>query len=403
MNTFLNSEQEGLLKRYRLYVKESIAPLARDLDERKRSLKEVLQKLGREGYLAIHVLKKYGGQGAPFLNFCLFAEAVSEVEPGVAFSLAAHQAAIELLSSFGTDRQKSRYLPLLARGECVGSFAAAEETAGSDYTAVKTTIGRKGDKAVINGKKTWVVNGEIANLVLLTGRTGERQVGFKKNGGTEANDSQPASRLSIWLMDLDGQPSVEISPNRNKLGLRSASTNDLTFVDAEVPLDAFLGSVNPEDMSDDRQVDEQILKAMDVSKLVVAASAVGLLGRAIHESVERARTREQFGANIGKLQAIQWKLADMSAEASAATLMTYRAAWSKDHSPANLRKFAAMSKLYAARAARVHSSEAVQIFGALGLSDEQPLEKMYRDAKAMEIYEGTSEIQKNQIAADVGA
>ncbi len=390
MNTFLNAEQEALVSRYRSYVTESIRPLAAALEQRSHSLKDVLQMLGHEGFLSINVPKEYGGQGNPFINLCLFIEQLSRVDAGTALAIAAHQAVIELIVQFGTSKQKSRYLPLLARGECIGTFAFAEENAGSDYSAVQTVIETNNAEDVsISGKKTWVVNGDIANLIVVCGR-------FEKG------DGQP-SRLCLWLVDRDDKAGINVFKNRNKLGLRSASTNDIEFSQCKAASDAFLGPIHPKDASDDKDANEQIMRAMDIAKVIVAASAIGLLDEALHKSVEHAKAREQFGANIGKLQAIQWKLADMSAESSAARFLTYRAAWSKDLAQDEFCKFAAMAKYNAARAARLHSGEAVQIFGALGLSDEETLEKMYRDAKMMEICEGTSEIQKNIIAHEVGA
>lgn len=375
MNTFLSSEQETLLARFRAYVTEHIAPIAGDLDEGKRSQREALAALGQAGFIGTSVAKEYGGQGSPFINFVLLVEALAEYEPGLALSLAAHAQVVELLSKYGTDTQKSRYLPLLARGECIGAFALAEENAGSDYGSMATTVALKGDKCVINGTKTWVVNGSVANLAMVAGKDDH-------------------GKLSIWLVDFENAKNVEVGPDRKKLGLRSSATNDIKFNGVEVAADAILGSAE--------KTEEAILDAHDVSKVVVSAAAIGLLNAALHHSVERAKSREQFGANIGKLQAIQWKLADMSADAGAAKLLTYRAGWSKDEAPEEFRKNAAMCKFYAAKTARVHSAEAVQIFGALGVSDDEPIEKMYRDAKVMEIAEGTSEIQKNIIAKEVG-
>jgi alkylation response protein AidB-like acyl-CoA dehydrogenase len=375
VNTFLSSEQETLLARYKAYVAEHIAPIAADLDEGKHSVRDVVTALGQEGFLGSIVAKEYGGHGAAFINYVLLAEAISEYEPGLALSLAAHAQVIEVLSRFGTDTQKSRYLPLLARGECIGAFALAEEAAGSDYSAIKTSAIVSGNKCVLTGEKSWVVNGSVANLALVVA----------KDGG---------SKLSLWLVDLDKKANIEIGSNRKKLGLRSAETNDISFKDLEISSDAMLGSQD--------SAEEAIRAALDVSKVVVAAAASGLLGSALHHSVDRARTREQFGANIGKLQAIQWKLADMSADSSAARLLTLRAGWSKDEAPEEFRRDAAMCKFYAAKTARVHSAEAVQIFGSLGVSDDEPIEKMYRDAKVMEIAEGTSEIQKNIVAKEVG-
>jgi len=387
VNTFLSSDQEALLSRYRAFVQEHVLPNAEALDDGSYNVRELFAALGQEGHLGSAVAKEYGGQDGPFINLVLLAEAISEVEPGVALTLAAHAQVIELVSKFGTDKQKSRYLPLLARGECIGALALNEENAGSDYSAMETKAVSKGGKISISGSKTWVVNGSVASLVLIAAK-------FEKGED---------KRLSLWLADVENNRGINVGPNLKKLGLRSAATNNLTFTDLELEPDAYLGSTNPETAADDKIVNEAIQQAFDVSKVVVSAAAIGLLAHALSSSVERARTREQWGSNIGKLQAIQWKLADMSTDSAAARLLTYRAAWSKDGASDEFRKCAAMCKFFAARAARVHSSEAVQIFGALGLSQDEPIEKMYRDSKTMEIAEGTSEIQKNVVAQQVGA
>lgn len=380
MNTFLSSDQEALLSRYRAFVQEHVLPIAGVLDEGNYNVRELFASLGQEGLLGCAVSKEYGGQDGPFLNFVLLTEAVAEVEPGLALSLAAHAQVMELVFKFGSDKQKSRYLPLLARGECIGAFALHEENAGSDYTAMQTKAVGKDGKVSISGSKVWVVNGSVANLLLVVAK------------------AQQGEGLSIWLSDIENNSNIKVGPNRKKLGLRSAVTNDLVFSDLVLESDSCLGA-----NTDPQSIDEAIQQAFDVGKVTVAAAAIGLLGHALDASVERAKTREQWGSNIGKLQAIQWKLADMSAESAAARLLTYRAGWSKDGAPEEFRKDAAMCKFFAARAARIHSSEAVQIFGALGLSDDEPIEKMYRDAKVMEIAEGTSEIQKNMVAQEVGA
>lgn len=384
MNTFLSCEQAALQASCREFVKELLEPISGELEQRKQSAKDVLQKFGQKGYLGLSVSKEYDGQGSSFLDFALFVEAVAEIDAGLALSIAAHTAAAELIAKFGSDTQKARYLPLLARGECLGTVALTEEKAGSDYLALETKITAGGEGFSINGKKTWVINGDIADLFLVVGRSGE------------------SGKLSIWLVDMAKKADIKIGANRSKLGLKSASTNDIEFVNTAVAGDAVLGQSVAGEASSDAQVEGQIAYALNVSKVLVSAAALGLLDSALDSSVVRARTREQFGSNIGKFQAIQWKLADMSAESAGARLLTYRAAWSKDNSPEQLSRFAAMCKLFAARAARVHSAEAVQIFGAAGVSEDEPVEKLYRDAKVLEICEGTSEIQKNIIAREVG-
>ncbi len=381
MNTFLSSEQQALQAHYRAFVKEHIAPHAKLLDSGSHSTRDIIANLGQQGYLGMSVPKEYGGQALPFLNFILLVETVSEVDPGLALAIAGHAQVVELLSKWGTDNQKSRYLPLLARGECLATMALTEESAGSDFSAVKSVVEGAAEKLSLSGKKSWVVNGPFANLALVLAR-------FKDN----ANDQ---GRLSLWLVDLESNSALTVGPNQGKLGLRSAITTPIEFKDLSLNQEALLGEKR---FDNDEKVLDAIRHAQAVSKVIMAASAVGLLEHAVDESVARARTREQFGSTIGKFQAIQWKLADMSVDSAAARLMTYRAAWSKDENPDQFPKYAAMCKLYAARGARLHSAEAVQIFGVLGLSDDEPVEKLYRDAKALEIVEGTSEIQKNIIA-----
>ncbi len=384
MNTFLGPEEQSLLASYRDYAKETVAPVIFELDQEKISALELVKKFGQEGFLGLCVPTEYGGQGASFLVQTLFVEAISEYEPGLSLILASHLAATELILKHGTDKQKSRYLPLLARGECIATMAVTEEQAGSDLELVQAKVEASGSEWVLSGKKTGVVAAEMANLALVLARlAGE-------NG-----------RLAIWLVDMEGG-SVEVLPDRGKLGLRSAPINEVDLKSLQLPADSYLGSVNPKETTDDKNALGIIEHAQDVSKVVLSQAAIGLLTRAVQLSVERAQSREQFGSSIGKLQAIQWKLADMSTDSAAAQMLTYRAAWSKDNAPEEFPKFASMCKLLAAKAARVHSQEVVQIYGSLGFVSGTETEKMYRDSKLLEILEGTSEIQKNIIAVEVG-
>ncbi|MBZ0187757.1 MAG: acyl-CoA dehydrogenase family protein [Candidatus Obscuribacterales bacterium] len=391
MNTFLSCEQEVLLENYRAFVKESILSESFQLDEAYKSsdkVKEVIGLLGGKGYLGINISKEYGGQGGSFLDLILFSQALGSAESGLALSLASHYAVCELISRYGSDTQKSRYLPLLARGEVLGAMALSEEHAGSDFKAATSRLVKDGDNVKLAGKKVWVVNGELAQLAVVSARLD--------------------NELVLALVDLEPVPSIKVSSNREKLGLRSARTNDLEFVAHQMTSSAILGgqkvcSNGDGDQSIEDKTAEMIGFAADVSKTIIAASAIGLLDAATGLSVDRANSREQFDASIGKLQAIQWKLADLSADSAGARLLVLRAAWSKDHAPEEFARNAAMAKFYASKTARFHSSEAVQICGSMGISAEEPVEKLYRDAKVMEIVEGTSEIQKNIIAQEVGA
>lgn len=377
LNTFLSSAQESLRERYREFAREKVEAFARALDQHSVSLKEFLQGLGRSGYLGMTVPQEFGGEGAPFLNLVLFVEAIAQYDAGLGLTLAAHTVAIELIKTYGTDQLKSRYLPLLAGGEVVGSWAVSEESAGTDFEAARCLAFRGESQLSLIGKKTWVVNAELAGLLVVLARLADKE-------------SAEGGELALVIVDLSGGDQVHVSSNREKLGLRSAYTNDVEFKNLKLPEENLLPAP--------RGAAEQVLYGMDITKVIVAASAIGLTDSALNQAVNHACSRQQFGKKIGQFQGVQWKIADHCVEDAGARLQTYRAAWSKDESPTEFRKYAAMCKWFAARAARLHSGEALQILGAAGVSCDSSLEKLYRDAKVMEICEGTSEFQKVLLA-----
>jgi alkylation response protein AidB-like acyl-CoA dehydrogenase len=377
MNTTLSSSQEAAKAQYEAFAIEQIAPIAKALDERKVNLSDFWHRVGQASLLGLAVPKEYGGQSLPFINVVLLSEAFAEYEPGLCLSLASHIALSELLAKFGTSLQKSRYLPLLARGESLGTLAIAEEQAGSDFKAVSSKVISEGDKLFLTGKKLWVVNGDLSPLCVVLARN-------------------EAEQLGLYLIDLAPAETLEVSGDTPKLGLRSASTNNVQFKRHPVHAEALLGG------SEGGEADKQMQYALDVAKTLIAAGAVGLSGSALKLATDHARKREQFGAPIAQLQAIQWKLADICCETNAARLLTYRAAWSKDESAEHFRRDAAMCKSIATKVARVQSAEALQVLGAIGLTHDHPLERFYRDAKVMEIAEETSELQKQLIANELG-
>jgi alkylation response protein AidB-like acyl-CoA dehydrogenase len=377
VNTFLSSAQQILKEQYRAFAKEHVAPIAEDLAGAKIDLKQFLKKLGQLEYLGLTVPKEYGGQGGSFLNLCLFVEAVSEFEPGLGLTMAGHVTCVELIKKFGSARQKSNYLPLLAKGESLGTIAVSEVQAGTDYAAIISQAERKGEDIFLSGKKALVINGQLASLFVVLTRYSDN--------------------VALWLVDKESSTAFVIHPNRERLGLCSASANDLEFFDHKINSDCLLGGKDA--LSSDH---EQVLFAMDISKVIVAASAVGLVEGALSQAAHHANTREQFGEPIGQFQAVQWKIADMSVETACAQLLLYRAAWSKDESAHDFRRFAAMCKVFASKVARVHSGEALQILGSTGLIADSPVERFYRDAKVMEIVEGTSEFQKMILTRELG-
>jgi len=371
--TFLSSAQEAIIEKYMAFAAESVAPLVKGLETHSVCLKDFMQNLGQKGFLGISVPREYGGQGNPFIFTALFVEAVSSHEAGLGLSLANHYALMEVVKKFGSETQKSRYLPLLSRGELLGTLAFSEETAGTDYKAVTSSLQRSADGFLLNGKKTWVVNGELAGLALV----------LSKNLDGES------AALAISLVDCSDKEQVQCSGDKGRLGLRSAYVNNVDFCDCKV---------SAENLIDAKfNAEEVAVFAMDVAKTILAAAAVGLTSGALNAAVEHARKRQQFGTNIGQFQGVQWKLADISTELEGSRLQVLRASWSMEGEPEKFSTYAAMCKWFAARTARFHSGEALQIMGAVGLSDDCPLEKFYRDAKAMEICLGTSEAQKMQL------
>ncbi len=374
MNTFLSSEQSQYQSSCQAFVQEKLCQsgILNDLETNKEKQKEALSLIAQSGLIGASLPHEYGGQGKTFIHAAILAEELGMHDAGLSLVLANHLSACHLIWRYGTDEQKSRYLPLLSRGESYATIAFGEEQAGSDFSMIKSTA----ESNKLNGNKAWVVNGDMAHVALVLTRTNEQN--------------------QIWITDLTSKNGVSVVKDRQKLGLKSASTTDIEF--SNYALDEKAALCQSQD-----SVAEAIEYALSLSKVLLAAGALGICQQAIQYSVSRANQREQFGQAIGKFQAIQWKLADMSTETSAAKLLTYRAAWSKDEAPDEFLKFAAMCKLFAARVARLYSGEAAQIYGTLGISEEEPMEKLYRDAKVIEVLEGTSEIQKNIVASQVGA
>lgn len=374
MNTFLSTSQKALQEQYIKFVEGVITPQAQDLDNGKACLKEVMSKFGQAGYLGITIPKEFGGQGGTLLDLVLLSEAVAEQAAGLSLALASHYSVVATLLKAGSDSQKSRYLPLLARGEMFGAQAFSEENAGSDLNAVETTFTADGNAFKLSGVKTWVVNAGLPALFAVLGHDKD-------------------NKLVCFIVDNSEASAINVSERKAIMGFHSASIADVTFKDFAVPADNQLVCDCALDL---------VNSALDVSKTIVAGAAIGLAQKALLLSADRANGRVQFGAPIAKNQGVQWKLADLSTESSAARLLTYRAAWAHAEDADKFAQFAAMAKLFASRVARFHSGEAVQIFGMLGASSESPIERIYRDAKLTELFEGTSDLQKVIIKEKLG-
>lgn len=363
MNTLLSTAQQAQLEQYRKYAQEHVAPVVDKLVTHEHCLKEFLQKLGQDGQLGLNVPKEFGGAGGTLLDTALFAEALGEHDAGLGMTLGNHVAVIEVLKRFGNDQQKSKYLPLLARGEAFGTMAFSEENAGTDFENVAATVGGGNE---LTASKRWVVTGDFANVFLVLA---------KDAGG----------KLTVVLADrpADGG-AFKLERERKLMGLRSTYVNDVQFTGLKLAQENTFGG-------DAREI---AVHAMDVAKVVLAAAGLGLLNQSRDEAVEHSRARQQFGTNIGQFQGVQWKLADMECERVASSLLIYRAAWSHDEEPKSFRQYASMCKWYAVRAARFHSGEAIQILGAAGIEEGADVARFYDDAKAMEVAQGTAEFQK---------
>jgi butyryl-CoA dehydrogenase len=372
----LTEEQREIQALAREIADTEIAPHAPDWDREHRFPREVFGKLGELGLMGVCVPEDLGGAGADFVSYVLVLEELSRADAGVGVTVAVHTSAATLpIVSFGTEEQKARFVPPLARGEALGAFALTEPGSGSDAGALRTTAERDGDDWRITGTKQWCTNGSHASTFLLFART---------DAATEG-----ARGVSAFLLDADH---VEVTREEEKLGLHSSSTADLLLDDVLVGGDRLL--------HEERKGFAVAMATLDGGRIGIAAQAVGIAQAALDTARGYALEREQFGKRISEFQAIRFRLADMATEIAAARQLMLRAAWLKQ---AGLSHGAegAMAKLFASRVAVRASQDAIQVLGGYGYTREFPAERYYRDAKITEIYEGTSEIQRIVIARDL--
>ena len=378
MDFALTDEQREIQSLAREFAASEIAPHAADWDREHRFPREVFAKLGELGLMGVCVPDDLGGAGADFVSYVLVLEELSRADAGVGVTVAVHTSAATLpIVTFGTDEQKERFVPPLARGEVIGAFALTEPGSGSDAGSLRTTAVRDGDGGGwrIDGTKQWCTNGSHASTFLVFART---------DPGTEG-----ARGVSAFLLDADH---VEVTREEEKLGLHSSSTADLRLDGVVVDGDRLL--------YEERKGFVVAMATLDGGRIGIAAQAVGIAQAALDTARDYALEREQFGSRIADFQAIRFKLADMATEIAAARQLTHRAAWLKQaglpHGPEG-----AMAKLFASQVAVRTSQEAIQVHGGYGYTREFPAERFYRDAKITEIYEGTSEIQRIVIARDL--
>jgi alkylation response protein AidB-like acyl-CoA dehydrogenase len=372
MDFSLTEDQREIQALAREVAQAEIEPHAAEWDREHRFPVELYRKLAELGLMGVCVPEELGGAGADFLSYILVLEELSRADAGVGVTVAVHTSACTLpILDFGTEEQRQRFVPPLARGETIGAFALTEPEAGSDAGSLRTRAEGDGDGWTISGAKQWITNGSHAGTFLTFARS---------------EPVEGARGVSAFLLDAEH---VRVTREEEKLGLNSSSTADLVIDGARVGRDRLL--------HEEGRGFAIAMSTLDGGRVGIAAQALGIAQAAYDVARAYAKERRTFGKAIGEHQAIGFKLADMSTEIDAARLLVHRAAWLKDRGEP-VTEAGAKAKLFASEMARRQTAEAIQILGGYGYTKEFPLERYYRDAKITEIYEGTSEIQRLVIA-----
>ncbi len=365
MDFELGPEQQEIKSRAATFADREVAPHAATLDREDRVPFGTLRKMAEAGFMGLCVPEEYGGAGSDFLSYCLLIEEISRADAGVGVTLAVHTSAGTLpILMFGTEEQQARWIPPLARGERIGCFALTEPETGSDAAAIQTRAERVPDGYRISGHKQWVTNGRAAGTMILFARAPEGVTAF------------------VVSMDAEG---ISFGKHAEKMGVISATTDDVLFEDVFVPEEDRLG--------EEGRGLRVALGTLDTGRIGIAAQAIGIAEAAFRYATDYAAGRTTFGKPIAEHQAIAFKLADMQTKLRAARLLTHEAAWMKDQGRRHT-EAGARAKLYASQVANEVTYDAVQILGGRGYMKDHPVERHYRDARVTEIYEGTSEIQR---------
>jgi short-chain 2-methylacyl-CoA dehydrogenase len=382
MDFDLTEEQKEFRRTVREFAEEVIAPRAEEMDRLEEFPTDIVKQMGQMGLFGLPFPEEYGGQGADFLTFCIAIEELARVDSSMAITL---EAGVGLganpIYADGTEEQKQRWLVPMCRGEILGAFGLTEPGGGSDAGATKTTARLEGGEWVINGSKAFITNSgtEMTGLVTITAVT----------GGVDDSGKKEISAIIVPA----GTAGFEVGKSYRKVGWRASDTHELAFNDCRVPEENLLGERG--------KGYAQFLRTLDDGRIAVASLATGLAQGCLEECVKYSKERFAFGRPIGSFQALQFKIADMKVAVETARLATYRAAWLRDRGrPYKME--AAVAKLYASETAMTTAREGVQVHGAYGYMEEFPVARFYRDAKVLEIGEGTSEIMRWIIARDLG-
>jgi butyryl-CoA dehydrogenase len=369
-----NPDQKMLQSSVRTFVENEVKPLAIQIDETHSIPPELVRKIGEMGLLGVYIPEEYGGAGMDMLSYAIVVEEVSKACGSTGVVISAHTSlACEPIYRFGSEEQKKQFLPLLTTGQRIGCLLMTEPGAGSDVAAIATTYKRDGDSFVINGSKLFITNG-----------------GYRGIGVVIASKDRDLRHkgLSAFIVDLETS-GVTILKNESKLGIRGSSTTSFALESVRVPAENLLG--------EEGQGFKIAMETLNGGRIGIASQALGIAEGAFERALSYSKERRQFGNPISDLQAIQFKLADMYARIETSRLVVYRAAWLKE----NHKPFAAesaMCKMVASETATYVTHQAIQIHGGYGYITEYEVERMYRDARITEIYEGTSEVQRLIVA-----
>ena len=378
MNYFLTEEQQMIKDLARRIADEKIAPRALELDETGEFPWDLMKTIADADLFGVYLPEEYGGLGGGVFEQCLVVEELSRACSGVAVSYAASGLGCMPILVLGSDEQKKKYLPDIASGKRLAAFAATEANAGSDPAGMETSAVLDGEHYVLNGTKQWITNGGEAEIYTVMAVTN------KKKG---------ARGISCFIVEKD-TPGFTFGKKENKMGIRASATRELIFSDCRIPKENLLGGKEGIGFI-------ATMKTFDRTRPGIGAQAIGIAQGALDAAVKYARERKQFGQSISSFQGLQFMLADMATQLEAARALVYATAKMIDSGAKNFSKESAMAKLFASDTAMNVTVDAVQVFGGYGYMKEYPVEKMMRDAKITQIYEGTNQIQRQIIALEL--
>ena len=386
MDFMLDKQHEMVRTLFKEFSEKEVKPLAQEVDETEVFPRVTVEKMAKAGFMGIPIPKEYGGQGADVLTYAMCVEELSKVCGTTGVIVSAHTSlCCDPILTFGTEEQKQKYLVPLAKGEKLGAFGLTEPGAGTDAQGQQTKAVLEGDEWVLNGSKIFITNGKEADVYVIFAVTGM----IEKRG-------KMMKEISAFIIEK-GTPGFTFGTKENKMGIRGSSTYELIFTDCRIPKENMLGAQG--------KGFNIAMHTLDGGRIGIAAQALGLAEGALDRTVEYVKERKQFGRAIGAFQNTQFQLADMATKTKAAQLMVYAAACKKDEYTKNPKVSysveAAQAKLCAAEVAMEVTTKAVQLHGGYGYIREYDVERMMRDAKITEIYEGTSEVQRMVISANL--